>query len=429
MTINRSSIWLILTVLPFFAKAQKADFCISNVSIFKGNDSILLKNQYVLIKNGEIIAISTDKKTSQQAQKNIDGKGKFLMPGLWDMHVHFPSHDTLNWQKLHLYTGVLHLRSMRGNPKELAYAQRKKMDKTLTPDFFVSATPIKRSDELPNADSLVRAAKEAGFSHIKILSIRDSAQFHSLAAACRAHKLPFSGHFPTNIPMDDVFESGFNSNEHLGGLLSIAMSYPDYLDTMVGLNIKNRVFSCPTNEYTQIMYVKKITDCEKHEGIEHFSEKTRQESYDEVFGFKNGIDTLPAERQQKTRESLAKQWTEKLKLMRILHEKKALMLIGADNGAYQISGIWGLLQEMQHFSATGYSNFDILKIATYNGALYFDQAETLGVVQKGAKADLLLLDANPLENLNNLKKLSGVFKSGIFLDKKTLAAGLKGLTY
>ncbi|NJN35435.1 MAG: amidohydrolase family protein [Saprospiraceae bacterium] len=148
-----------------------------------------------------------------------------------------------------------------------------------------------------------------------------------------------------------------------------------------------------------------------------------------MFEFKNSIDTLPAERQQKTREGLVKQWEAKLKLMRILREKKALMLIGADNGAYQISGIWGLLQEMQHFSATGYSNFDILKIATYNGALYFDRAETLGVVQKGAKADLLLLEGNPLQDLKNLKKLSGVFKSGIFLDKKTLEAGLKGLVY
>ncbi|NJN35433.1 MAG: hypothetical protein HC817_15425 [Saprospiraceae bacterium] len=136
MTINRNSIWLIVAVLPFFLRAQEADFCISNVSIFKGNDSILLKNQYVLIKNGEITAISTDKKMARQARKIIEGKGKFLMPGLWDMHVHFPSHDTLNWQKLHLFTGVLHLRSMRGNPQELAYAQRQKSDKTLTPDFL-----------------------------------------------------------------------------------------------------------------------------------------------------------------------------------------------------------------------------------------------------------------------------------------------------
>ncbi|NJN35434.1 MAG: hypothetical protein HC817_15430 [Saprospiraceae bacterium] len=120
----------------------------------------------------------------------------------------------------------------------------------------MSTTPIKRTDELPNADSLVRAAKEAGFSHIKILSIRDSAQFHSLAAACRAHKLPLSGHFPTNIQMVDVFESGFNSNEHLGGLLSIIMSYPNYLDTMVGLNIKNRGFLLP-NKRIHANYVLK----------------------------------------------------------------------------------------------------------------------------------------------------------------------------
>jgi imidazolonepropionase-like amidohydrolase len=112
-----------------------------------------------------------------------------------------------------------------------------------------------------------------------------------------------------------------------------------------------------------------------------------------------------------------------------LRERNGLMLIGSDNGAYQISGVWGLLQEMQHFKTAGYTNYEILKIATYNGALYVNQAETLGVVQRGARADLVLLDANPLENLQNLKRVAGVFKSGTFLEKAFLEKELQNLSY
>jgi hypothetical protein len=420
---------LTLAVLPLFMTAQKADYCLSNVSIFKGNDSILLKNQYVLIQNGNITEISADKKTAKRANKIIDGKGKFLMPGMWDMHVHFPSHDTANWQKLHLYTGVLHLRSMRGNPKELAYSQRMQAEKVVAPDFFVGATPIGRKDEIPNLDSLVGAYKKQGFSHLKILSIRDSAQFEGLTAACQKHGMMMGGHFPTNISMRRVMASAYNSNEHLGGLMSLMDDDPKYLDTILTMHVKNRVFACPTSEYTNIMYFKKSVDCEKHDGINHFSAKTRKESYDELQDLWGSIDTLPEQRKKEIANYFAKDWATKLKVMRLLRERNVLTLIGSDNGAYQISGVWGLLQEMQHFKTAGYTNYEILKIATYNGALYFNQAETLGVVQKGARADLLLLDANPLENLQNLKRVAGVFKSGTFLEKAFLEKELQNLSY
>jgi Amidohydrolase family len=418
-----------MAFLPLFMQAQKADYCLSNVSVFKGNDSILLKNQFVLIQNGTIIDISADKKTTKRANKIIDGNGKFLMPGMWDMHVHFPSHDTANWQKLHLYTGVLHLRSMRGNPKELAYAQRMQAEKTVAPDFFVSATPISRKDDISNPDSLVAAYKKQGFSHLKILSIRDSAQFDGLAAACRKHGMAMAGHFPTNISMRKVMASGYNSNEHLGGLMSLVTEDPEYLDTALTMHVKNRIFACPTAEYSNIMYFKKPADCEKHDGINHFSEKTRKESYAELQDLWGEIDTLPEERKKGIADYFAKDWAAKLTIMRLLRARNGLMLMGADNGAYQISGVWGLLQEMQHFKTAGYTNYEILKIATYNGALYVNQAETLGVVQKGARADLLLLDANPLDDLQNLKKVAGVFKSGTFLDKAFLEKELQNLSY
>jgi hypothetical protein len=427
--LKKGILYCALSFLPLILIAQKADYCLSNVSIFKGNDSILLKNQFVLIQNGTITDISTDKKTVKRAKKIIDGTGKFLMPGMWDMHVHFPSHDTANWQKLHLYTGVLHLRSMRGNPKELAYTQGLQAQKTIAPDFYVSATPIGRKDEIPNPDSLVAAYKKQGFSHIKIVSIRDTVQFDGLAAACRKHKMSMGGHFPTNISMRKVMASGYNSNEHLGGLTSLIPDDLEYLDSMLNMQVRNRVFACPTAEFNNNMFFKKPEECEKYEGIAHFSEKTRKESYDELRDLWGQIDTLPDDRKKGIVKNFEQQWAAKLKLMRMMRERNVLMLIGADNGAYQISGVWGLLQEMQHFTTSGYTNYDILKIATYNGALYFNQAETLGVVQKGARADLLLLDANPLDNLQNLKRVAGVFKSGTFLEKAFLEKELQTLKY
>ncbi|MFI0428449.1 amidohydrolase family protein [Mariniflexile sp. HMF6888] len=395
------------------------DLVIKNVSVVTMKSNEVLKNQDVVIKDGKIVSILDSEKTVHQNIVEIDGTDKYIMPSLTDAHVHFPETETEmeHVMQLYLINGVTKLRSMRGDWKHVDWRNKYNAESSIYPKLYLSAPPISRNYDLTptQIEGLVKNAKEKGFDFIKILSVKNQDIFTQLDAACKKYNLPIGGHFPSNIPDSLIFKSMYTSFEHLGGLAGVS---PEVLENRLQKIKANDIFICPTLSWYSIgsgrysyeeLRNQPGMEFVPKETIEDWIEKTKQ--YREKLGDQAYRDEVANE---------LKSLEEKYQIIKKAHDLGISMLLSPDSSSkYMISG-FSVLGEMELLKNAQLGNYDILKMATTNFAAFFK--EDYGTIEVGKSADFILLNQNPLEDLNTFNKIEGLYYNNHFLDAKKLEA-------
>jgi hypothetical protein len=403
---------ILLFKQPAAAQVEKlavnAGFIIRHVNVIPITKDTLLKNQIVIITNNTVVWIGPDNSNNSKLKtkaKVIDGTNKFLMPGMADMHAHFPPYkDLKNYFTLNLLAGVTSIRSMRGDLEHLKI----KVDNALPQlHLYLSSPPITKdlSIDKKTADSIVVVSKSSGFNFLKVLSIKDSASFLNLADACRSYQFTFCGHGLSNISMETLLKSGYNSIEHLTGYAENLKKGESYVGELIKLTAKNKVYNCATEDYFEIGYnMQDISTLKKRNGLQYMHDSIiarwdKEITEDQA---KIGEKKLKEQRDYYTKYRLAKN-----KILVSLTKSSAPLLIGPDaGGAYAVPG-FAIQEEMKHHANAGLTNYQVLRMATINAAMYMNK-ENSGSVEKGKEANLILLGANPLSDLNNLNSIEGV---------------------
>jgi len=413
-----------------FSQAELSDmsknYILRNVNIIPINKDTILKNQMVIITGNKITLITDDNDKAFQPVDRysfIDCKDKFLMPGLADMHAHFPEYNELkNYLTLNLLAGVTSIRSMRGDETHLNIKKDKNLPQL---NLYLSSPPITRALTIDKktADSIITVSKENGFVFLKVLSIKDSLSFTNLAAACKTHSFPFCGHGLSNISMPLLLKSGYNSIEHLTGYAENLNKGDTYVDKLIKLTTKHKVYNCATEDYFELGYnMQSITDLKKRNGLKYIADTTIVKWDKEITEDQTKIGDTKLKEQ---REAYIKMRGIKNKILVSLVKNNAQLLIGADAGSnYSIPG-FALLEEMKHHSNAGLTNYQVLCAATINAAKYMNQSKKWGTVEINKEANLILLNANPLIDLNNLNSVEGVFINSEYKTVKELESGLK----
>jgi hypothetical protein len=442
---------LVACTAPPRATKLTGTFAFVNVNLIPMDCERTIPNQTIIILDGRIHEIGPAKtvKVPDRAVL-IDGRDKYLMPGLADMHVHVIEEDQLI---LFIANGVTTVRNMWGEPKHLEWRKRVSDGELLGPTIYTAGAIIDGDPpvfpesnvvtSLEQARITVSAQKQAGYDFLKVYNNLSIEVYDALITAARVEGFPVAGHVPVKVGLDHVLAAQQRCIEHLDGyetalasddfisggkksLASLILTWTE-LDRNKTLDIVRRTSEAGTwNCPTLIVYEKWVprdvanallkrdefkylspAEFKLHQPENNYTKAFTTEIFDAVAGG------------NKIRKELT----------RALHEGGARILLGTDCGNPLVVPGFSIHEELQHFVDAGLTPYEAIKAGTHDAAEFFNALDEFGTVSVGCRADLILVEANPLVDIGNAAKQVGVMVRGRWYLESDLQSRLKKLSH
>ena len=453
---------LISLHLSFCSIAQfyNADLIIKNIHIVDVANNKILDDQTVVISNDKIVATGHSKKLKwrYKAKSIIDGTGKFIMPSLWDMHVHFGGDTLIHENKLllPLYTamGVSHVRDCAGDISDSVIAWKTAINQNQLqgPTIFTSGPKLEGPKsiwpgdlEISNEAELKIALDSLQKLDVDFVKITDNTLdpnlFLKSIDASRKRGWKVSGHIPATMTVATYAGAGLSSIEHIGYLQRAAS---DKEDSITQLRAEGKI----TNKEAAVLYLKTFN---KEVAIEKFKELAAngtavvptingsyKTTYLDLYDYTKDpyLNYLgPALKrtydwrvQRAANDNAAAiqfrhaNFEAAANLLPILFKAGVTILAGTDAGylnSYNYPGL-GMHEELAIMVKYGLTPQEALTCSLLNGPAFFGLQNEYGAVSVNKNADLLILNANPLENIQNTKEIFSFIRKGVYLDRKNL---------
>lgn len=436
-----------LLILTSACTGQEADFAFTHVNVLTMESENVLKDQTVLIKDGKILKIgeASDIKTSG-AKTVVDGQGKYLMPGISEMHAHIPGNQNgteIVEETLFLYlsNGITLIRGMLGQPYHLTLREQVEKGEVLGPRIYTSGPSINGNSvtSVEEAQTKVTTQKEAGYDFLKLHPGLTRENFDAVVATANKVGIPYAGHVSTAVGVRRAIEAKYGSIDHVDG----------YVEGLVPSSIRvnpntNGFFGVNFTEIADEDLIPELVAATKEAGVWIVPTQAMMErwigptpaseigndpemKYINPRTLNNWIRTKDNILANTTYDAeQANEFNElRRKVIGELHKAGVGILLGSD--APQVFNVPGfsIQREMDAMLRSGMSEYEILKSGTVNPAIYFGDQNKYGMVKEGLSADLILLDANPLSNIANMKNPAGVMVKGNWLSADLIAKRLK----
>ena len=438
------------------AQPAAAPLILENVTVIDATGTPAQTHRTVIVEDGRIQGIYESKRTQKSALV-INATGKFLIPGLWDMHVHTVFGDWFPHGKeialpLFIANGVTSVRDMGGELDVLQQWRKEIAAGTLLGPRMVISGPMLDGPKHPFPSSIaistpdegrraVDDLKRRGVDFIKLQSLIPRDAVFAIADEARKQNIPFVGHVPDAVRASEVSDAGQKSIEHMTGIFEgsspledeflkgpkteakfLATYDPARAATLFALLAKNHTWLCPTLVWERGGNLIEETiashDSRAKYVPAYWKDVTWKRFTDEIMHDFNMDDLATRQR------FVAKE----LEVVKAMHAAGVQFLAGTDTapGVYIFPG-FSLHEELQRFVAAGFTPMEALQTATLNPARFLGITDRLGTVEKGKLADLLLLDANPLDDIRNTQKISAVVVNGRYLSRADLDKLLDGV--
>jgi len=414
---------LILLTLFSNASFSQNTFVISDVHLIPISTNTILEHQDVYIKDGVIEKIEAHKTTATPGYKILKGAGKYMMPGLADMHVHLPDgSEPLTKQQAYDYylqTGVTVLRSMRGEKFHPAHRDSIAKGWIKAPKLYIS-NPLPELDSLLNKKRLkifIAEVKNNTYDFVKYINGVSENKMMEIAKVLKSNKIVIAGHVYKDLRTS--IKLGFKSIEHLSPIMDAFNSDTANFDKLLIEMKANNVSFCPTESFSQIVgFQYSIDENMSRNGmniIDTALANTWKRDYIAYMG-----------RFKKSAVAIYLKQTKYAKLemeafhpvLRRMVKADVNVLLSPDNCLFNVPG-YAMLEEMKLYTNAGISNYDILKISTLNAANFFNESKKWGTLENGKDATLILLEKNPLENIENISSVSTtIIKGKLMWEKK-----------
>lgn len=419
-------------------------YLISNVNILTMENDQVLANHSILVENGEILKISPMPETVDASGiQLIDGKGFYVYPGLAEFHSHLPiaqNGDTQLQEEamwLYLANGVLRVRGMIGHQSHLELRDKVASGETDGPRLFVSGPTFSGSSvsSPAQAEQMVRDENAAGYDHLKLHPGLSMDEFMAIAQTAKELNIPFGGHVSLDVGLKASIANGYKSVEHMDGyveamipdysrvldpnlagpftMLLVEEADPSRLPELVDLTLENEVWIAPTLTLFDRFFGSK--PAEEYRNIPEM----KYMSAEQVQSWINA-KTPYEEKGILTVENVKPYLEFRNALFMTLHQAGVPILMSSDSPqVFNVPG-FSIHHEIELMSNAGMSNYEILKSGTVNPAKYFEQEGEWGVIKTGASADFVLVERNPFEDLETLKKPFLVVMKGKVYDRNEL---------
>jgi hypothetical protein len=472
-------------VIAGFSLAQNAlatenavtfDYVFDNVTVIDPESRQVNAHQDVYIRDGKIAQILDGDAPMEGVTQKIDGTGRYLIPGLMDMHVHLTIAPVFEAsQALLLANGVTGVRDMAGDclpggpPVFLcADALRDAHKSNVAHESFgprilqVSSAPVMsdQSPRLPSEgqDKYIPFTEEQGRAVVDLLAERDIDLikiYHptTLEAAkgifeqAKVHNLQIGGHVPLTMDIADAAAMSINSVEHARDLVwDCSLWGQEYKARFIKLTQGDQSVEYPTDQMAleQSLATADETQCDAtiNAMIEHdvyyvpthitreFDVRVTDPDYlklDELkyigemqWGeWKRDIDNM-ANEPEDTRKHYPAFFERGLELTKLAHDQGVKVMMGTDANDSMVVPGFSAHHELELLVRAGLSPMDALRSATSIPAEYLKRTEELGGVNDGKLADLILLNHNPIDDIANVKTIEGVMLAGQFYDRAML---------
>ena len=414
-----------------------------NVNVVPMTSDTVIAAQTVVVEDGIIVAIgSVDDVRIPKGANTIDGTDRYVMPGLGEMHAHVPDANSSELDRyftLFVANGITTVRGMLGRPSHLALRQRLLDGKHFGPRLITSGPSLNGRSVAGPADARRQVREQAalGYDFIKIHPGLSAAEFTALAETANELGIPFAGHVPVAAGVAMALRLRMRAIDHLDGYFVALLppgshgsgGYGGFFDVMLANELElERIgetvaatsaagtWNVPTQVLVeQLVSTASVEDLRNRPEMKYMPKQTvnnwaaSKEAQIAERGFDAGVAALAIKYRRK--------------LILALHESGARLLLGSD--APQIFNVPGFSahRELEVLVASGLTPFEALQTGTAAVAEFF--GTNAGYVQEGKDADLVLRDANPLEDIQNSRRIHGVMLRGVWLSGKTLQERLE----
>ena len=405
-----------------------------------------LTGQTVLVRGDRIVVIGPASRVKvPEGGVRVDGRGKYLIPGLAEMHAHIPggqASDSVVERTLFLYVagGITTVRGMLGDPRHLALRARAARDELLSPTIYASG-PSFNGSSISGPEAAAEAVleqKEAGYDLLKIHPGLSRAAFDTLVAVARRVRIPFAGHVPEEVGIARAIEARYASIEHLDGYVEAMLREGAPVSAS-----QSAFFGLNLGEHLDESRMAALVQATKRAGVWNVPTQVLLENL--IVGGSSAELARRPEMRYVAAENLA-DWAEvkdgmlaetnstaasarrtievRRRLIKALHSAGAGLLLGSD--APQIYNVPGFSthRELESLVASGLTPYQALETGTRNIAIYFGTLGRTGTIERGKRADLILLDADPLADIRNTTRRAGVMVRGRWVPRAEIEAGL-----
>lgn len=426
---------------------QGGPIAIENVTVVPLDEERTVSDQTVVIDDGQIVALGDAGSVDVPGGAlRIDASGQYLMPGVAEMHAHLPVNDEpAGFREAVLFlfaaNGVTFARGMQGGPDHPPLRDSIAAGKRFGPTLRVSGPFMSGSIESPDsARALVQEYHETGYDLLKIGEGIQPDVYDAIVEEAQSLDMPFAGHVPDDVGLLRAIEAGQHTVDH----------FDNYIEAM-------RTDDAP-DEYAAIFGVSDLVDHIDRDRMDELVEATEEAGtgmvptmvvwhtffddvpVDQYRGDRPEVQYLPSDIIEGWESGLAdmrergeteqKQAVIALRqeILRAMADAEVPILLGSD--APQIFNVPGFSvhREMQYMQdEVGMTPYDVLVSGTRAIAEFYGEEDVFGTVQEGRRADLILVNDNPLEDVAHAADIAGVVVRGRWLDADEIQTGLDAL--
>jgi len=397
-----------------------------NVTVIPMTGEHVLTNQTVIIEGDRIVAIGpvADIQIPSSAER-IDGNGRYLIPGLSEMHGHIPpptqsAQNIENVLFLYVANGITTVRGMLGYENQLELKERAFNGEIISPNLYLAGPSFSGNsvNSPEQAIQRVRAQVSEGWDLLKIHPGLTLEEYDAMAETAHALGIRFGGHVPADVGLAHAIEMGQETFDHLDGYIEYVVDDAGYIDEyrlsdIVTSSKDAGAWVVPTMVLWETsLGVGNLEAMQDYPELQYVSPRSVQgwvNAFEQRVGNTN-FDPVYMNRIADAR----------MRILFELHKGGVGILMGTDAPQqFSVPG-FSLHREMEKMVESGMSPYEVLKSGSANVGQYFSNEDDFGTIQIGQRADLLLLNADPLESVNNISNRAGVMVKGRWLTEEDI---------
>ena len=456
---------LFLCLLPFLAAAQAQSaapsLALTHVTVIDATGAPAKPDMTVVVSGDRIVELgkSADIHLARDARV-IDATGKFLIPGLWDMHVHWGNTEYL---PLFLANGVTGMRIMWGGSVQQEWRRESEAGQLLAPHMLIASTIIDGPKPFwpgsigvsteAEARQAVIQEKQKGADFIKVYTFLPREEYFAIVDEARKQGIRFAGHIPMSVTPEDASNAGQKSFEHLAGVLPACSRRSDEFFQAAQADLVDDLAGKPTfwGNHFKAMRQAEIDEYSPEKAAALFAVFKKNGTWqvptltlwrsmayvdDPSFTRDPRIKYVPPWARKDWTPSNApnlygprspedfafakKEFQKDLELVAAMEKAGVGVLAGTDTSNPFCMPGFSLHDELGLLVKAGLTPMEALQSATLNPARFIEGEKDLGTIEKGKIADLVLLDANPLDDIGNTRKIASVIYAGKLFPRPAL---------